>query len=62
MSNKLDWFKHFASATLGHALGVTVLGSIGLWFKSFKDGVAFSSYFSNPKELLSPAIIAVLIV
>jgi hypothetical protein len=62
MDKTIDWVKHFASATLGHTLGVMVLGSLGVWYKSFRDGVSFSSYLGSPKELVSPAIIAVLVV
>lgn len=61
MKNIKNWLKHIASLTLEHGLVVVILGAIGVLIKSIRDGVSFREYLSNPKELVSPAIIAVLL-
>ncbi len=58
----IRWLIHQGSALGGHAVGVVILGGIGALLKSYKSDISFSALIDNPKELLSPVILAVSII
>lgn len=61
MKKILSWLWHQIVAYLGHALGVIVTVLLLTSLKSIKDNETIAFYWTHPKELLSPAIITILL-
>lgn len=62
MKHLLNWASHFFQGWLGHATGTAVLGLLFTWGKSLKDDVKFGALLLNWRELISPLVVAVLVV
>lgn len=56
-----EWLTHFFGTTLGHAVGTFVLGSVFIGLKALRDQLSIPELWRDWRELISPFIIAMLI-
>jgi hypothetical protein len=58
----IHWLVHFFGTVIGHVIGTVILGLILTYIKSLRDNVQVSDLLSNGRELISPFVVAVLLV
>ena len=61
MKKFAEWLTHFLGTTFGHMLGTALFSGILAYLKSLKDDVTLSYVVSNPKEIVSPLVVAFLL-